>query len=83
MERDNRIVLAQGGDPAAIVRLLTECQADARRHAYKHCHASDVDDAVLKSSLAISRKVKGLKAAAAFSSVPGFSILTCVPSGNA
>ena len=68
MERDNLVVLAQSGDSAAIVRLLTVCQADARRYAYKHCHASDVDDAVQESLLVISRKVKSLKAAAAFSS---------------
>src|SRR3546814_17152018 len=44
------------------------CQADARRYAYKHCHASDVDDAVQESLLIISRKVSGLKAVAAFTS---------------
>lgn len=37
-------------------------------YAYRHCHASDVDDAVQESLLVVSRKVKGLKAAAAFSS---------------
>jgi RNA polymerase sigma factor (sigma-70 family) len=42
-------------------------EPDARRYAYKHCHANDVDDAVQESLLVISRKVKGLKAAAAFS----------------
>lgn len=68
IERDNLILAAQTGDPAAIGRLLTVCQADARRYAYRHCQASDVDDAVQESLLVISRKVKGLKAAAAFSS---------------
>ncbi|MBI5924662.1 MAG: sigma-70 family RNA polymerase sigma factor [Aquabacterium sp.] len=64
-----RLILdAQTGDPAAISRLLAVCQADARRYARRHCHASDVDDAVQESLLTISRKVKGLKAAAAFSS---------------
>lgn len=76
-ERDSLIWAAQTGDPNAIGRLLAVCQADARRYAYKHCHASDVDDAVQESLLVISRKVKGLKAAAAFSSwlssVPTFS----------
>jgi len=67
VDRDNLILAAQTGDPAAISRLLAVCQADARRYAYKHCHASDVDDAVQESLLVISRKVKGLKAAAAFS----------------
>ena len=67
-ERDNLILAAQTGDPGAIGRLLVVCQADARRYARRHCHASDVDDAVQESLLVISRKVKGLKAAAAFSS---------------
>lgn len=62
------IVVAQSGDALALTRLLAVCQADARRYARRHCHASDVDDAVQESLLAISRKVSGLKAAAAFSS---------------
>lgn len=62
------IVAAQSGDALALTRLLAVCQADARRYARRHCHASDVDDAVQESLLAISRKVSGLKAAAAFSS---------------
>jgi RNA polymerase sigma factor (sigma-70 family) len=68
IDRNNLIFAAQTGDPAAIGRLLAACQADARRYAYKHCQASDVDDAVQETLLVISRKVKGLKAAAAFSS---------------
>lgn len=67
-DRDHLILVAQTGGPAAIAHLLAVCQADARRYAYKHCHASDVDDAVQESLLVISRKVKGLRAAAAFSS---------------
>ncbi|REN19657.1 RNA polymerase subunit sigma-24, partial [Mycobacterium tuberculosis] len=59
LERDNLILRAQTGDANAIARLLAVCQADARRYAYKHCHASDVDDAVQESLLVISRKVKG------------------------
>lgn len=66
-DRDNLILAAQTGDPASIGRLLAVCQADARRYAYKHCQVSDVDDAVQESLLIISRKVSGLKAAAAFS----------------
>lgn len=66
-DRNNLIMAAQTGDQAAIVRLLVVCQADARRYAQKHCHASDVDDAVQESLLIITRKVKGLKVAAAFS----------------
>ncbi|MBS0456452.1 MAG: RNA polymerase sigma factor [Proteobacteria bacterium] len=68
IDRTDLILAAQTGDSAAVERLLVVCQADARRYAYKHCHASDVDDAVQESLLVISRKVRGLKAAAAFSS---------------
>jgi RNA polymerase sigma factor (sigma-70 family) len=67
-DRDNLILAAQTGDAAAISRLLAVCQADARRYAHKHCQASDVDDAVQESLLIVARKVRGLKAAAAFSS---------------
>lgn len=67
VDRENLILAAQTGDQIAIGRLLAVCQADARRYAYKHCQVSDVDDAVQESLLIISRKVKGLKAAAAFS----------------
>jgi len=67
-DRSNLILAAQTGEPAAISQLLTVCQADARRYARRHCQASDVDDAVQESLLTVSRKVKGLKAAAAFSS---------------
>ncbi len=59
---------AQGGDSVAIDALLEACQADARRYAYKHCHASDVDDAVQETLILITRKIHALKAAAAFSS---------------
>lgn len=68
IERNNLVVAAQTGDSAAISQLLAVCQADARRYAYKHCQRSDIDDAVQESLLLISRKVTGLKAAAAFSS---------------
>lgn len=68
IERDGLILAAQTGDRAAISHLLVVCQADARRYARRHCHASDVDDAVQESLLIISHKVKGLKAVAAFSS---------------
>jgi RNA polymerase sigma factor (sigma-70 family) len=67
-DRNDLILAVQTGDAAAITRLLAVCQADARRYAYRHCHASDVDDAVQESLLILSRKVGGLKAAAAFSS---------------
>ena len=66
--RASLICAAQTGDPAALGRLLAVCQADARRYAYKHCQASDVEDAVQAALLTVSRKLSGLKAAAAFSS---------------
>lgn len=68
IERENLILAAQTGEQTAISRLLAVCQADARRYARRHCHASDVDDAVQESLLIISRKVTSLKAAVAFSS---------------
>ncbi len=68
VDRTNLVHAAQTGDPAAISKLLAVCQADARRYAYRHCQASDIDDAVQESLLVIARKVNGLKAAAAFSS---------------
>lgn len=62
------ISTAQTGNAEAINQLLIVCQADVRRYAHKNCHASDVDDAVQESLLIISRKIRGLKAIAAFSS---------------
>lgn len=66
-ERSDLISEAQKGNAKAIGDLLAVCQADIRRYAYKHCHASDVDDAVQESLLIVSRKVKGLKVAVTFS----------------
>jgi RNA polymerase sigma factor (sigma-70 family) len=68
INRTELVHAAQTGDPVAISHLLVACQADARRYAYKHCQVSDIDDAVQESLLIVSRKVKSLKAAAAFSS---------------
>lgn len=68
IDRTDLICAAQTGDPAAIAGLLAVCQADARRYARRHCQASDIDDAVQESLMVIVRKVRGLKAAAAFSS---------------
>src|SRR5260370_28901181 len=67
-DRTHLIHAAQAGDSIAIEQLLILCQADARRYAYRHCQASDIDDAVQESLIVITRKIKGLKAAAAFSS---------------
>jgi DNA-directed RNA polymerase specialized sigma24 family protein len=68
LERSDLTLATQTGNAASIERLLAVCQADARCYARRHCHESDVDDAVQESLLIISRRVKGLKAAAAFSS---------------
>lgn len=62
------IVAAQHGDAEAIEQLLTTCQIRVRRYARKHCEASDVDDAVQETLLVISRKIRALKAPAAFAS---------------
>ncbi len=67
MQQEGLILAAQSGDPAAMNRLLVVCQTDARRYARRHCAASDVDDAVQESLLILSRRIGGLKAAAAFS----------------
>lgn len=68
LDQADLILGAQTGDPAAIGRLLAACQCDARRYARRHCQASDVDDAVQESLLIVSRRIRGLRAAAAFSS---------------
>jgi RNA polymerase sigma factor (sigma-70 family) len=67
MQQEGLILAAQSGDTVALNRLLLVCRTDARRYARRHCAASDVDDAVQEALLILSRKVKGLKAAAAFS----------------
>src|SRR5260370_34155868 len=67
MQQEGLILAAQSGDTVALNRLLLVCRTDARRYARRHCAASDVDDAVQETLLILSRKVKGLKAAAAFS----------------
>ncbi len=68
MERNELIDAAQNGDPAALNRLLTVCEVDARRYARRHCQVSDVDDAVQEALWILSRHIAGLRAAAAFSS---------------
>src|SRR5216684_2334450 len=65
MQQEGLILAAQSGDTVALNRLLLVCQTDARRYARRHCAASDIDDA--ETLLILSRKVKGLRAAAAFS----------------
>jgi RNA polymerase sigma factor (sigma-70 family) len=67
VQQQRLILAAQSGDTAALNQLLSVCQTDARRYARRHCAASNVDDAVQEALLILSRKVKGLKAPAAFS----------------
>jgi len=67
IDRNTLVLAAQTGDPSAIGQLLAVCQPDARRYAYKHCMASDIDDAIQEALLIIARKVQALQAAAAFS----------------
>ncbi len=67
---DNRealILAAQLGDSSALDRLLLVSATDARRYARRHCHVSDIDDAVQEALLILVRKISALKAAAAFS----------------
>ncbi|MBT4571728.1 MAG: RNA polymerase sigma factor [Nitrosomonadales bacterium] len=68
IDRNNLIYAAQTGDAKAINSLLVVCQADVRRYARKHCHISDIDDAVQESLLIVSKKIQHLKTIAAFSS---------------
>ena len=68
LDRNHLIFAAQTGDVKAINSLLVVCQADVRRYARKHCHISDIDDAVQESLLIVSKRVQNLKAVAAFSS---------------
>ena len=58
---------AQSGNATALNLLLGACQVDARRYARRHCFLSDVDDAVQEAMLIVSKKIRSLKAAAAFS----------------
>lgn len=70
MARDNQqglILRAQLGDVYAMNHLLLVTQSDARRYARRQCQSSDIDDAVQEAMLIVARKIKALKAAAAFS----------------
>jgi RNA polymerase sigma factor (sigma-70 family) len=58
---------ARGGDPRAMDRLLVACRPDVRRYAQRHCLLSDVDDAVQEALLVVARRVRSLRAVAAFS----------------
>jgi len=59
---------ARQGNPTALAHLLQEWQPDIRRYAFRHCLASDVDDAVQETLLIMTRRLKSLRVLAAFSS---------------
>lgn len=58
---------AHGGDLRAMEQLLRVCRPDVRRYAQRHCLISDVDDAVQESLLLLARRLRSLRAVAAFS----------------
>ena len=60
------IFAAQGGDAAALDRLIVVSQTDARRYARKHCQSADIDDAVQEALLILARHVTALRRPAAF-----------------
>ena len=66
-QRDSLLEAARLGDTAALDRLLQDCQPDVRRYAYRHCLASDVDDAVQETLLVVTRRLRSLRVLAAFS----------------
>lgn len=67
VQRDSLLEAARLGDTAALDRLLQVCQPDVRRYAYRHCLASDVDDAVQETLLIMTRRLRSLRVVAAFS----------------
>lgn len=58
---------ARLGDTSALDRLLRLCQPDVRRYAFRHCLASNVDDAVQETLLILAHRLNSLRAVAAFS----------------
>lgn len=66
MNRQELVLSAQSGDPAAIERLLRACRTDVRRYAIRHCAASEIDDAVQETLLIVARRLNTLRTAASF-----------------
>jgi len=66
-QHDSLLESARQGDTSALDRLLEVCQPDIRRYAYRHCLASDVDDAVQETLLIMTRRLQSLRVVAAFS----------------
>jgi RNA polymerase sigma factor (sigma-70 family) len=58
---------ARLGDPSSLDSLLRICQPDVRRYAFRHCLASDVDDAVQETLLIVAHRIRSLRTVAAFS----------------
>lgn len=58
---------AQGGDAAALDRLLVLCRPDLQRYATRHCAtSSDVDDAVQEALIILYRRLPSLRSLGAF-----------------
>jgi RNA polymerase sigma factor (sigma-70 family) len=66
-QRHALLEAARLGDTAALDHLLQAWQPDIRRYAFRHCLASDVDDAVQETLLIITRRLQSLRILAAFS----------------
>lgn len=58
---------ARAGAPSALERLLAQCQPELRRYAQRSCLISDVDDAVQEALLILSRYLRSLRHARAWS----------------
>lgn len=58
---------ARLGEPAALVELLRLSQPELRRYARRSCAISDVDDAVQETLLIVSRSIRSLARARAWS----------------
>ena len=62
------VARAREGDPRAIEDLLRAAQPDIRRYARRNCHsASDVEEAVQETLIALYRKIGSLRQAGAIS----------------
>jgi len=61
------LLKAQSGDPVSLNLLLLHCRTDIRSYAQKHCHISDVEDAIQESLIGVVRGLPGLRKVQAFS----------------
>jgi RNA polymerase sigma factor (sigma-70 family) len=67
-EQQSLLEAARLGDTHALAQLLQAWQPDIRRYAFRHCLASDVDDAVQETLLIMTRRLQSLRVLAALSS---------------